>query len=306
MALRSPRGLAISPDGSLVVADTGNDRAVVLDRKGRLLRTFGHRCRLEQGAAGGCTDEDGSGPQQNGDGQFLEPWGVAVSPQGTIFLADTWNGRIQAFDPMGSFLWKWGSYGNTGGITADPHLLFGPRGLAVSIDGELLVTDTGNKRVLRFREGGEFLAQAGGPGAVPGRFDEPVGIVIDPGTRDVFVADAWNQRIQRFNAKLEYLEEWRVSGWTARDAESKPFLAVDSRGNVFATDPGRSRVLVFDSRGNLRHYLRDMGGQLGSLNHPTGIAVDPRDDALWVADSGNDRILRLRGTDRAVDRLTAR
>jgi uncharacterized protein (TIGR03663 family) len=304
--LQSPRAVAVSRDGSIVIADTGNDRVVVLDSGGHLLRALGRRCRLEQGAAGGCTDEDGNGPLQAGDGQFLEPWGVAVSREGRIFLADTWNGRIQAFDPAGRFLWKWGSFGSTGGVNADPHLLFGPRGLALSIDGELLVTDTGNKRVLRFRESGEFLSQAGGLGVFPGRFNEPVGIAIDPSTRDVLVADAWNQRIQRLNAKLEYLKEWPVSGWTARDAESKPFLAVDSEGNVFVTDPAQSRVLAFDSRGNLRHYLRDMGAELGRMNHPTGIAVDPSDKALWVADSGNNRVLKLRGMDRTVDRSTVR
>jgi len=304
--LQSPRAVAVSRDGSIVIADTGNDRVIVLDPGGQLLRVLGHRCRLGQGVAGGCTDEDGNGPLQPGDGQFLEPWGVAVSPEGRIFVADTWNGRIQAFDSAGRFLWKWGSYGNTGGVDADPRLLFGPRGLAISSEGELLLADTGNKRVLRLRGNGELLGQIGGLGAAPGRFDEPVGIAVDPTSRDVLVADAWNQRIQRLNARLEFLQEWQVPGWIARDADSKPYLAVDPRGNVFASDPGQSRVLVFDSRGTLRHSLRDMGDQVGPLRHPTGIAVDPRDNALWVADSGNDRVLRLRGMDRPIDRITVR
>jgi DNA-binding beta-propeller fold protein YncE len=185
-------------------------------------------------------------------------------------------------------------------------LLFGPRGLAISSEGELLLADTGNKRVLRLRGNGELLAQIGGLGAAPGRFDEPVGIAVDPTSRDVLVADAWNQRIQRLNARLEFLQEWQVPGWIARDADSKPYLAVDPRGNVFASDPGQSRVLVFDSRGTLRYSLRDMGDQVGPLRHPTGIAVDPRDNALWVADSGNDRVLRLRGMNHSMDRITVR
>jgi DNA-binding beta-propeller fold protein YncE len=44
------------------------------------------------------SDADGAGPLAAGDGQFFEPWGVAVDPAGNIYVADTWNGRIQVFD----------------------------------------------------------------------------------------------------------------------------------------------------------------------------------------------------------------
>jgi len=292
--LKSPCGLAVSSQGTVVIADTGNDRVVLLDRKGRFVRTFGRRCKLEQGGAGGCTDEDGAGPRQPGDAQFLEPWGVAVSRSGRIFVADTWNSRIQAFDPSGRYLWKWGVFGSITGMPGDARLLYGPRGLAVSPDDELLVADTGNKRVLRFREGGELLGQAGGSGKIPGRFDEPVGIAVDPKSGDILVADAWNRRIQRLSAGMRFLEEWHVPGWRSRDAASKPYVAVDAHGNVFATDPAESRLLVFDSHGRLQHFIRVLGTIHGSLSRPTGVALDPADDSIWVSDSGNDRVVRLR------------
>jgi sugar lactone lactonase YvrE len=104
----------------------------------------------------------------------------------------------------------------------------------------------------------------------------------------------WNQRIQRLDGQLAFLQDSRVPGWTARDAASKPYLAVDSQGNVFATDPGESRVLVFDRRGRLHHFIRNMDAQHVPLRQPSGIVIDPSDESLWVADSGNDRILRLR------------
>jgi DNA-binding beta-propeller fold protein YncE len=63
-----------------------------------------------------------------GDGQFQEPWGIAVDDQGTVYVADTWNHRIQVFDSDGTFRTKWGTYG----LTADAgQLLYGPRDVAV-------------------------------------------------------------------------------------------------------------------------------------------------------------------------------
>ena len=304
--LKSPCGLAVSEEGAVAIADTGNDRIVVLGRTGRPVRVFGRRCQLEEGSAGGCTDEDGSGPQQLGDGQFLEPWGVAISRDGRVFVADTWNSRIQAFDPEGRLLWKWGALGSVTGTDGDPHLLYGPRGLAVTLGDTLLATDTGNRRVLRFRLNGELLGQSGGSGPIPGRFDEPVGIAVDPKSGEILVADAWNRRIQRFDAGMRFLQELAVPGWRSRNAASKPYLAVDSRGNVFAADPAESRLLVFDARGQVEHFIRTLGIKYGDLSRPTGVAVDPTDDSIWVADSGNDRVVRLRLAAVAADRSIGR
>jgi uncharacterized protein (TIGR03663 family) len=292
-SLRAPRDVTVSRDGTIFVADTGNDRVLALDRKGKLVRSIGRRCNLEQGAGGGCTDEDGSGPLTTGDGQFLEPWGVAASGSGEMYVADTWNSRVQAFDSSGRLLWKWGSFGSTAGLLAEPRLLYGPRGLAVSPAGDLLVADTGNKRLLRLSGSGEFLGQGGGNGAAPGRLNEPVGIAFDPETGDILVADEWNQRIQRLNSQWSFLQEWRVPGWTDRNASSKPYVAVDARGDVFATDPGTSRVLVFDRQGRLHHFIHELSPEYGALNQPAGIYSDLLDNSLWIADSGNHRILRL-------------
>src|SRR5690606_29863902 len=108
-----------------------------------------------------------------GDGQFNEPWGVAVDGEGQIYVADTWNGRIQVFAPDGTFLRKWGYFNTTNGELGDPLALFGPRGLAVDLNGNLLVADTGNKRILLFTPTGELVQQVGGGGVALGRFEEP-------------------------------------------------------------------------------------------------------------------------------------
>lgn len=92
--LNQPRDVAVGPDGSRYLLDSGNNRVVVLDPTGNLVRTFGSGCLLNEASQDGCVDPDGSGPLQVGDGQFREPWGIAAGADGTIYVADTWNGRI--------------------------------------------------------------------------------------------------------------------------------------------------------------------------------------------------------------------
>ena len=88
------------------------------------------------------------------------------------------------------------------------------------------MADTGNKRILQFSPTGELIKQVGGGGVVLGRFEEPVDIAVDPNNGDVFVADAWNRRIQKLDSALQPLEEWPVPGWESREIYDKPYLTV--------------------------------------------------------------------------------
>ncbi len=93
-----PRGIAAAPDGSVYVADTGNNRIQHFDPVGNLINFWG-----------GSSGTDASNAAT---GLFNEPWGIAVGPDGSVYVADTWNFRIQKFDANGNFLTTWGSSGN--------------------------------------------------------------------------------------------------------------------------------------------------------------------------------------------------
>ena len=289
--LLTPRTLAIGADGARVIADTGNNRLVVLDRDGNFVRAFGSTCRLGEGAAGGCLDPDGAGPLALGDGQFYEPWGVAVGADGKIFVADTWNGRIQVFDSEGRFVTKWGAFSSTGGELTDAFALFGPRGLAIANDGNLLVADTGNKRIIKFTTDGQLVQQIGGGGVIGGRFEEPVGLAVSPLDGSVFVADTWNHRIQKLTAALEFAAEWPVPGWESQDIAAKPYIAVAGNGDVYATDPALYRVLVYNQNGELKAAFGKFGTDPNKFDLPTGIALDPATNTIVVSDANNNRIL---------------
>ena len=291
LPLFAPRAVAFAPNGARVIADTGNHRIVVVDGAGVELRTFGSHCNLTDPTGTPCVDPDGEGPLALGDGQFFEPWGVAVDPTGQIYVADTWNGRIQVFDADGRFLRKWGMFATTNGELGDPMSLFGPRGIAIDLDGNLLVADTGNKRIIRFSPAGEMLGQVGGGGVIAGRFEEPTDVKVDPTDGTIVVADAWNGRVQRFLPSLEYTGEFAVPGWAGRDVFQKPSLTVARDGTVYATDPATALIMVFNRNGTVKAALGGPGTDASQLGLPNGIASDLTAGQILVADGGNNRAM---------------
>ena len=270
-----PRNLALDAQGNLYVDDSDNARIQKFDSTGKFLLTWGSK----------SPDNTVGAPST-----FNQPWGIAVDKSGNVYVADTWNHRIQKFDANGKFLTMWGANGDTRGVAnVDPLLFYGPRAIAIDAQGNLLVADTGNKRVLKFSPTGDPLAQYGGFGAGNGQFSEPVGIAIDK-QGNIFVADTWNQRIQKFDSNFNYLAQWPVSGWDSQTVVNKPYLAVDAEGNVFASDPEGSRIIKFSNDGQLLEVFGVRGTDLSSFNLPTGLAFDAQGN-LYVADSGNHRIL---------------
>ncbi len=291
LPLVTPRSVAIGPGGLHYILDTGNNRVVVLNTDGSMLFEFGSTCFLEEGESRGCADPDGAGPLALGDGQFREPWGIAVGADGTVFVADTWNGRIQAFDDQGNFLRKWGAFDIVSEDNRDPYALFGPRGLTVAPTGNLLIADTGNKRILEFTAEGEFVRQVGGGGVMLGQFQEPVDVTIHPLTGNVLVSDAWNRRIQVLSSDLAPLFEWQIPTWESQNVWDKPFVAAAADGTVYASDPEYAQVYVISSGGIVNASFGRYGEELNRFAKPTGIAVDPSTGELLVADADNNRVL---------------
>jgi DNA-binding beta-propeller fold protein YncE len=298
-ALQAPAAVAVGSDGRRLIADTGAHRIVVLDRKDAFVRAFGGRCDLSKGAAGGCWDPDGTGPLQAGDGQLLEPWGVAAGPDGGTLVADTWNGRVVSFDPNGRFVRGWGrlSVGATPPVPAD--LLYGPRGIAYDAGRRVVaVADTGHKRILLYGPEGTLQREHGGPGKEAGRFDEPVGLAFGP-DGSLYVADAWNRRIQRFDATMQGTGEWPVDAWGSRALADKPYVAVARSGAVYASDPAGGRVLVYTPDGILAATLAGPGWSREPRTRPTGLAVDDAGGLLLVADPARNRVWSLAVSGRA-------
>ena len=270
--LTAPRGLAIAPDGSIYVADTGNSRIVHIDAAGKTLATWGSRT------------PDGQSPPA--PGTFTEPWGIALDPQGNVYVADTWNHRVQKFDANGKFLLEWGAAGQPG---SGPNGFWGPRGIAVGGDGRVYLTDTGNKRVVVFDANGKFLQEF--KSESDAALDEPVGIALGADGR-VYVADTWNLRVAVFSADGQFQASWPVQGWTSDTLDNKPYIAVDAQGRVYVTDPDGYRVIAFSPLGKALTVFGEFGPDENAFGLPVGIAATA-DGTLWVLDSGNNRLAKF-------------
>ncbi len=273
----APRGLAFAPDGSLFAADSRNNRIVHLDANGLYLNSWG----------GNANVLDGPAPE----GLFNEPWGVAVGPDGLVYVTDTWNHRVQVFNPDGRFVRMWSEFLADGVLDS----FWGPRGIAVDAQNRVYVTDTGKQRVVIFDSQGNYLTQFGSRGMVVGQLDEPVGIAVDSAGK-VYIADTWNNRVQVFSPNengttFTSVLTWDVDAWTTDSLDNKPFLALGANNQVYITDPDLGRVIRFDNQGA---FLQLWGGYQNSflMGIISGIAVG-QDGSVWVSDALNNNLLQF-------------
>jgi uncharacterized protein (TIGR03663 family) len=289
-SFNSPHGMALDAGGNVYVADTANHRIVKLSPDGQVVDTWDSTWwRGLESWKPGCLDANDRSLAL-GDGEFCEPWGVTVGPDGKVYVADTWNHRVQVFTPDGAFVGKFGTFGQSGSsIASGPTLFYGPRDVAVDDGGNILVSDTGNKRIQVFGPDLTHRQSFGGPGIIEGRLDEPVGIAIGPDNQ-LYVADTWNNRIQVFSLNGDFVREWPIVGWTSQSVVNKPYLATDRVGHVYVSDPEGQRVLVFDDQGTPLAVLGGAGSTLFQL--PTGVALDVQGN-LWISDATNQRVLRF-------------
>src|SRR6185369_8789734 len=121
-----PSGVFVHPSGNIYVADTLNQRVVVLDKDGLVLSTFG--------------------TQGKDNGQFNLPRFITMDHFGKIWVLDSGNSRVQVFSGLGVFNATWGAFGT------DPGLLNQPLGLALNNIDQTILDDTGNFRIQVFND----------------------------------------------------------------------------------------------------------------------------------------------------------
>ncbi len=227
------------------------------------------------------------GTYGNGNGQLSSPHGITIEPStGNIYIADTGNNRIQAFNRDGIFVRVIGSSGS-GDVQFSS-----PSGLTFDKNGNLVVADTSNNRIQVIDVlTGQLKFKFGSHGNANGQFYNPYYVTT---TQDgqIIVSDYANHRLQYFSSTGVWLKTFAPGKGTGVGQLSFPMgVCVDSKGNTIICDKNNHRLQIFDTNGQ---SIKVIGGPKpangnGQFYCPWGIDIDANDSIL-VVDQHNHRM----------------
>lgn len=318
-----PEGLTVGPDGSVWALDTRGGR---IERFSADLAATGVPSYGDTGAAvgqfnyesGGDVDAAGVvwvadtrnhrlqkydpttgafsviGMQGSGPGQFSGPMGVAVTPT-AVYVADTGNNRVQKLSLDGTHQATF----STG--------LAGPEGIDVAPDGTLWVADTQNNRLVHLSTSLVDLGDGfGSAGTGDHQFSFPHDLAF--GNDMMYVADTYNNRVQTYSLPgpvdpppnpLSPVYSAQISDPGGR-APFYPAGVAIADGTWYVADSGGSRVVTVDPTTGAVAPVATTG-----LTDPRDLEVDAADpSALWVVDTGGDRVVRLSRTGQQLGTFT--
>ena len=253
------QGVAVLPNGDVVVCDTGYGRIHVLSANlvhKRVIGSLG-----------------------SGRGQLQYPADVAVDDVGNIYVADFFGNKVVKYGADGSVVMEFGSEGKGAGQFE------GPAGIAVTPDGSIWVADQLNDRLEQFTAEGTYVTTVTG-------ISRPAGMTsagLFP-----YVVSSGDSAVYRLTG-TKAVRVVAAPGEAENLITSAADLAVDARGNIYVADRGTGTlpvpaVKVFSSSGQ---YLRSFGEypadmtdiQDGEVLSPGGVAVAP-DGMVYVMNSG--------------------
>ena len=240
--------------------------------------------------ASGSIGEPGAAP-----GQFQNPRDLAVAPDGSLYVVDSDNHRIQHLSPEGEVLHAWGGYGDLSIGDAPGGRFNQPWGIALGPDGSVYVADTWNHRIQKFSPEGDFILMWGffGQAEQPAAFWGPRDVAVDSLGR-VFVTDTGNKRVVVFSGDGEFIGEFGGTGMSPGQFDEPVGIVVDDQGRIYVADTWNQRIQVMvqveDNTFQPEKYW-DVAAWYGqSLENKPYLAVDGQ-GRVFASDPDGYRIL---------------
>lgn len=264
--LDRPLGVAVSEEGQVLVADSGRNRVVVFNTRGKIIRKFGQLA-----------------PDQSG---FNYPVAVVVNDEnGLAYVADFNNNRIQVFN------WKSGDYSYSLPKAGDKEKIgeIQPVALALDMKGNLYASDVTKQRIIVFDPAGKFLYQFGEPGDSEGQLQFANGIAVDDNNELIYVADTNNGRIQVFSIQGKFVRSIAHMGDKQMLVTPRGIALDKDKRVLYIADTITQKVFVYNLVKDKAAFLTKTKAGSGELNFPNGIALD-KEGKLYVTERGSNQI----------------
>ncbi len=272
---KRPNSVAFDQEGKIYVTDTGNNRVCVFNKEGRFLFSFGKLGSAKPPPGMKITWKPG---------EFNYPYGIGVSKDGKIYVADTLNWRVQVFSPSGKPLFWFPKFED--GEKAEVY----PTEILVSKD-QVYVCDNSLDRIAVFDLRGNYLFSLGEKGREKGKLNAPNGIGLSK-KGILYVSDKFNMTLNAF--ELSGKVAWVLGDVPKSMAESKRFfglpagVAVNKDGYIFVVDAFNFTIKIFNPQAKLVSEVGSRGIEAGQFNFARGIRVFQ--NILAVVDMENNRL----------------
>ena len=268
--LKAPRAVAVARDGSILIADTGNNVIRSVSPVTGVITTY----------AGAATAVCASAVDTLGDGcpatqaTYNAPAGLVADTDGNVYVSDTGNNLIREITPGGYSVYVAGgattvcatgdTFGN--GCTGMGVVLSGPTGLAVDLFHNVYVADTGNSEVRKVTASGIVTALAGtgvaggsgnGGPATGAQLANPTGVAVDA-AGNVYIADTGNSVVRTVTAAGTINTTAGTLGQAGTGTLPGSAYAVQLNAPSALATTGQGRLLIVDA-GNNRIFADDRG-----------------------------------------------
>jgi len=261
--LSNPRGLAVDGNGYIYVGDRGNKRVVVFSADGKVHRTVG-----KPGVEGV--------PQAGEIGDIVD---IAVSDDGTLYVMENLDNRLQVFDNEGKSILV---------LAGDALQTSSPNGISTGPDGSIYIAVTGQSRILKLSPGpsleGAISMTGTGEQLV---IDQPIDVAVDEKRPDRIYAIDIRERLMLLSPDGNIVKQWRLA--IGKDDGGSRLVVSDDGSSIYMSDPDRQRVSVLNVESGLVEYFGTPGGGAGEFRGPSGIAVGA-DGRVYVLDKVNNNV----------------